>query len=143
VNEAKVLPVALLVLRVSAGVILTAYGAQKLFGVMGGLGFNPTLDMFQKNFGIPPMFGSLAIFAEFFGGLGILLGLATRIAGFGAMCTMATATFFQIRGWQESRSEDALSKIGFPLALFAICLCVTLLGAGRYSIDAKFNGRRK
>jgi len=143
VSEAKVLPVALLVLRICAGVIMTAYGAQKLFGVLGGMGFNGTLDMFQKNMGIPPVFGALAIFAEFFGGLGLLLGLASRIAAFGVMSTMAVATFVNLRGIDTTKPMEAMSKVGFPLCLFAISLCIVLLGAGRYSIDAKFNSRRR
>ena len=59
-------------LRVVAGLLFMQHGAQKLFGWLGGFGGTPgaTADLFS-------MMG-LAGVLEFFGGLLIVLGLATR-----------------------------------------------------------------
>ena len=126
----------LAVLRVITGTIFVAHGAQKLFvygfdGVAGGF----------ANMGIPfptivgPMVGLL----EFFGGLALITGLLTRLAGTGLAINMLGALllvhlpagFFMPNGYE------------FVMMLAAAAFTLTLTGAGRYSIDALIGRRRE
>jgi putative oxidoreductase len=59
------------------------HGAQKMLGWFGGWGFSATMGFFTGMMHIPAPLAFLAIAAEFFGGLGLILGLVTRIAAFG------------------------------------------------------------
>ena len=75
---------ALALLRIIAGALFMQHGAQKLFGLFGGLGGN----------GASAPFLQLMWFAgvlEFFGGLCILLGLFTRPVAFLLSGEMAVA----------------------------------------------------
>jgi putative oxidoreductase len=128
--------VAILVLRLALGAAMMYHGSQKLFGLFGGMGYEATLAAFQERNGIPPLFGWLAIIAEFFGWLGLVLGLLTRVAAFGVACTMAVAAYFHI-----SRGDEA-ARVELPTAFFAMALAIMLAGAGHYSLDKVFFGRR-
>jgi putative oxidoreductase len=76
---------ATVILRLVLGIVFFAHGAQKMFGWFGGLGFSGTMGFFTGTMHIPAPFAFLAIAAEFFGGLGLVLGLLTRIAAFGIL----------------------------------------------------------
>src|SRR6202162_4587427 len=78
-------------LRLVLGVIFFAHGAQKMLGWFGGYGFTGTMGFFTGVLHIPAVFASLAIAAEFFGGLGLIFGLLTRVAAFGVLCNMIVA----------------------------------------------------
>jgi hypothetical protein len=69
--------------RVVLGIVFFAHGAQKMLGWFGGYGFTGTMGFFTGTMHIPAFFAFLAIAAEFFGGLGLVLGLLTRVAAFG------------------------------------------------------------
>ena len=56
----------------------------------GGRGFSATMSGFE-HLGIPAVFEFLAIAAEFFGGLGLMLGLLGRVAAFGIACVTVVA----------------------------------------------------
>ncbi len=137
---------ALLLLRVVAGLVIMYYGSQKLFGLFGGMGFQGTISAFQKGQGIPPVLAVFAIFGEFFGGLGLALGLLTRVAAFGVFCTMSVATFIHLR---ETHSltmvgfNDPVNKFAYPMLIGTIALAILMMGGGAYSLDKKvFGGRR-
>src|SRR5260370_11728591 len=71
------------ILRLVLGVVFFAHGAQKMLGWFGGYGFSATMGFFTGMMHIPAPLAFLAIVAEFFGGLGLILGLLTRIASVG------------------------------------------------------------
>ena len=73
----------LTLVRVVLGVVIFAHGAQKLLGWFGGPGLGATLSAFRDQLRIPPALACLAIAAEFFGGLGLIVGLLTRVAALG------------------------------------------------------------
>src|SRR6202790_3287123 len=79
------------ILRVVLGVVFFAHGAQKMLGWFGGYGFSGTMGFFTGTLHIPAPFAFLAIVAEFFGGLGLILGFLTRIAAFGIAVNMLVA----------------------------------------------------
>jgi putative oxidoreductase len=132
----------LLILRIGLGLTFLFYGSQKMFPILGGKGYVATVDGFIAS-GIPPVFAHLAIVAEFFGGLGILFGLLTPVAAFGLACTMAVAAY---RGFNGGALDGALhhtrggnpNQFFFPFALLFMALAIMVLGAGRYSLDAKY-----
>lgn len=106
-------------LRVFAGFLFSAHGAQKLFGVLGSEGAQNALMY-------------VAGVVEFFGGLAIALGLFTQIAAFLAAGQMAVAYLMAHAGqgfWPIlNRGEMAL------LYLF-IFLYVMTRGPGRWGAD--------
>lgn len=126
------------VLRIILGVVFFAHGAQKMLGWFGGYGFHGTMNYFTHMAHIPAPFAFLAICAEFFGGLGLILGFLTRIAAFGAGCNMCVALFMVhlhngfFMNWAGTKHAE-----GFEYHLLALALIFAILvrGAGTFSLD--------
>ena len=127
--------VALAVLRVLVGVVFLAHGGQKLFvygfdGVAGAFG--------QMGIPMANVTGPLTALVEFFGGLALVSGLLTRLAGLGLAITMLgaisfvhlSAGFFGPKGYE------------FPLTLLAATIAFAIAGAGRFSLDNVIAARR-
>jgi putative oxidoreductase len=74
-------------LRLVLGVVFFAHGAQKALGWFSGYGFGGTMGFFTGMMHIPALFAVLAIAAEFLGGLGLIVGLLTRVAALGSFAT--------------------------------------------------------
>src|ERR1700704_7136810 len=87
------------ILRLVLGVVFFAHGAQKLLGWFGGFGFAGTMGFFTGMMHIPAPLAFLAIAAEFFGGMGLILGFLTRIAAFGIGVNMLVAIMTVHRGF--------------------------------------------
>src|SRR6201982_2205946 len=81
----------LAILRLVLGIVFFAHGAQKMLGWFGGYGFTGTMGFFTNMMHIPAVFAFLAIAAEFFGGLGLIFGVFTRVAAVGRLCNMSGA----------------------------------------------------
>ena len=122
-----------LALRLAAGVIFAAYGAQKLFGMFGGYGLEGT-GQWMESIGLAPgyIMALLAGSAEFFGGILLILGLATRPAALALAGTMVVAivTVHLPNGLFMSNNGYA-----FGLALLAISVSIVFSGAGRFAVD--------
>ena len=135
-----------LVLRLTLGGVMFPHGAQKLLGWFGGYGFSGTMGFFIGTMHIPALFAFLAIMAEFFGSLGLLAGLLTRVAAFGIGCVMVVAVltshlqngFFM--NWFGSQKGE-----GFEYHLLALGLVAALLirGGGRGSLDQQLSNPRR
>lgn len=133
----KSMDVALLVLRLFAGLTLLYFGSQKMLGVFGGKGFTPTIAMFEQNMGIPPPFAVCAIFAEFFGALGLVFGFLTRVAAFGFMSTMLVASYQHVKGL-DLMAPASFKDFTYPLLLAGMAAALLASGSGRISIDSHF-----
>ncbi len=126
-----------LIARVALGVTMFPHGAQKLLGWYGGYGFTGTMDFFTSQ-GMPYVIALLPIIAEFFGALGLITGLLTRVAAFGVGFTMLVAAltvhaqhgFFM--NWFGNQKGE-----GIEYFILAIGLSVSLMitGAGNLSAD--------
>jgi putative oxidoreductase len=122
-----------LLLRVPVGIILTAHGAQKLFGWFGGYGLEGT-GQWMASIGLEPGFlmALLAGAAEFFGGLALILGLLTRPAALVSAFTMVVAIF-------SVHASNGLFMANngyeFALSLLAATAALTALGGGRLALD--------
>jgi putative oxidoreductase len=77
--------------RLGLGLFILPHGAQKALGWFGGHGIEGTVGFMQSQLGIPALFAYLAIAAEFLGGLGLIVGLFSRIAAFGVAFTLGVA----------------------------------------------------
>ena len=128
----------LTILRVVLGIVIFAHGAQKMLGWFGGYGFSGTMGFFTKSMKIPAPFAFLAICAEFFGGLGLILGLLTRIAAFGVGVNMLVA--IAAVHWKHGLFANwtgAQKGEGFEFHLLALAIVVAIIvqGAGALSLD--------
>ena len=129
--------VSLTILRLVLGVVFFAHGAQKMLGWFGGYGFHGTMGFFT-HMGMPAAVAFLIICTEFFGGLGLIVGLLTRIAALGIGCEMIGAIFMVhlpngfFMNWMGNQKGE-----GFEYHLLAIAIAAVLLlrGAGAFSVD--------
>jgi putative oxidoreductase len=125
----------LLILRLGIGLMFMYHGWPK---ISGGMATWTKLGAATGNFGItfaPAFWGFMAAFAEFGGGLLLLLGLFFRIASILLTVTMIVAI-----------STKFASGVGFsgaaqPIELGILFLSLILIGPGRYSFDDSFKRR--
>ena len=136
-TNTKVLSVAILLLRVMAGLILFVAGAGKVMGWFGGFGMTATLGMFETNLHLPAFWVYVSSFTEFIGGFLIVIGLLTRVAAVALVINMLSATLFS--GFKNFFMGGA----AYPCLLFVIFLVIVLSGPMAYSIDALLARRRK
>jgi putative oxidoreductase len=129
---------ALLLIRIALGAVFIAHGAQKLFGAFGGKGLEGFAPMIVK-MGLPPVVATLVAIGEFFGGLGLLVGLLTRVAAFGPLISMAGAIVL-VHG---KNGFFAPGGFEYPLVLLLASLAIVFGGAGSYSLDAAFSRGRE
>jgi putative oxidoreductase len=129
--------VAFTILRLVLGVVFFAHGAQKMLGWFGGFGFHGTMGFFT-HMGMPAVMGLLIICTEFFGGLGMIFGLLTRIAALGIGCLMVGAIFMVhlqngfFMNWMNTQKGEGFE---FHLLVLAIAGALLLRGAGAFSLD--------
>jgi putative oxidoreductase len=130
--------IATAILRLVLGVIFFAHGAQKMLGWFGGYGFTGTMGFFTGVMHIPAPFAFLAIAAEFFGGLGLIFGLLTRIAAFGIFSNMVVAVamvhhqFGFFMNWTGAQKGEGYE---YHLLILAASVFLMIRGAGAVSVD--------
>ncbi|VXB99399.1 DoxX family protein [Citricoccus sp. K5] len=126
----------LLVTRVVLGVVLVAHGWQKFteWGIAG-----TTASFQEMGVPAPPVSALIASIVELGGGILLILGLFTTVAGILAALTMLGAVLFVHaphgvfvagNGW------ELVAVIGLASLVFA------LVGPGRLSLDTVIAGRR-
>jgi putative oxidoreductase len=129
---------ATVILRLVLAIVFFAHGAQKMFGWFGGLGFSGTMGFFTGTMHIPAPFAFLAIAAEFFGGLGLILGFLTRIAAFGIAVNMLVAiaavhgAFGFFMNWTGAQKGEGFE---YHLLVLALTAFLMIRGAGAFSVD--------
>jgi len=132
------------ILRLVLGLVFFAHGAQKMLGWFGGYGFSGTMGFFTGMLHIPAPFAFLAIAAEFFGGLGLIFGLLTRVAAFGIFCNMIVAVamihhqFGLFMNWAGTQKGEGYE---FHLLALAVLVFLMIRGAGAASIDRMLYSR--
>jgi len=120
-------------LRIIAGLLFTAHGAQKLFAWFGGYGLEGT-GQWMESIGLAPgyLMALMAGSAEFFGGLLLIIGFLTRPTSFVLAITMVVAIF-------SVHIDNGLfmttNGYEFALALLAISTSLIFSGAGKLSLD--------
>jgi putative oxidoreductase len=122
----KLKPLGLLLLRVALGVIFVYHGYPKLFGR------TPDAMQWFAHLGLPGYFVYIAGVIEFFGGLMLIAGLFTRIAGLLLAGEMAVGL------WAVHNiisNPMAVGNYELPLVLAASTFALATVGAGLISFD--------
>lgn len=125
-------PLTLPLLRVATGLLLMPHGAQKLFGALGGYGLAGTGQFFDSIGYSPGVFWALVVgVVEFFGGLAIAVGFATRIFATLAFVVLANAVVFHLP------NGPLAGNGGYELALLwaVAALVFAIRGGGTFSVD--------
>ena len=128
----------LFLLRVVLGVIFFAHGAQKVLGWFGGHGLKGTVG-FMTSMGLPAPIAYMVCFFEFLGGLGLIVGLLTRLDALAIAVVMlgAIATVHWKNGlfinWEMAPGKGH----GFEanLAYLTMAAALVLDGAGMLALD--------
>ncbi len=128
----------LTIIRTILGVVFFAHGAQKLLGWFGGAGLKETMRTMHDFLGLPPPLAFAAVAAEFFGGLGLIVGLLSRLAAVGIGVTMLAA-IVMVHGrnglfmdWFGARKNHGYE---YHLLAIALALAVVARGSGALSLD--------
>lgn len=126
-------PFGSLIMRLVLGIIMVRHGYDKV--IPSGALYNFT-HMVSGHLHLPLALGYVAAFTEFFGGMLLIVGLLTRLAGLMVAIDMTVAILkIHIHGGLEGPTSFA-----FPLALFSIALMLVFTGCGALGLD-DFTGR--
>ena len=124
-NYPQEISLALLILRIAAGLFMLTHGLQKM-----GLLFGAEPIQFADPIGIgqtPTLV--LAVFTEGVCALCLILGFATRFAAAMLLSTMTVAILI-------IHSGDEFKVIELALLYSSAYLAIIIAGAGRYSLDS-------
>ncbi|MFT7044710.1 MAG: putative oxidoreductase [Candidatus Azotimanducaceae bacterium] len=121
-------------LRLGAGAIFAAHGAQKLFGWFGGYGLEGTAG-WMASIGLEPglLMAAMAGGAEFFGGLLLIAGLFVRPAALALAVAMIVAIVMVHLPNGLFMSNNGYE---FGLALLVVSVSLVFRGAGSFSADS-------
>lgn len=131
--------------RLALGAMILPHGMQLLLGSFGGPGFQASMSGFAAT-GIPAVLAFLAIVAQFFGGIALLVGLLGRVAalGIGVVMVVAVLTVHAQHGffmnWAGTLPAGA-EGWEFHLLAIALSLVVTIRGSGAWSVDRALTAR--
>jgi putative oxidoreductase len=125
-------------LRLVLGVVV--FRARRPEGArwFGGYGFSGTMGFFTGMMHIPALLAVMAIAPEFLGGLGLIVGLLTRVAAFGIFCSMVVAVamihhqFGFFMNWSGTQKGEGFE---FHFLVLAITAFLMIRGAGAASVD--------
>jgi len=121
----------LLIFRLGAGALILGHGWSKLSS------FGELATRFADPLGVGTTASlSLAVFAEFFCALLVMVGLGTRLAVLPILITMLVAAVMIHAG-------DPWAKQEFPLLYAVVWLGLFFTGPGRYSLDFLYAKRRR
>jgi len=127
-----------LILRLTLGIVMLPHGAQKVLGWYGGFGFDGTMGFFTQTLGLPWIIAFLVIIGEFFGSLGLLVGLLTRFSAASIGVIMLGAiTMVHLRNgfFMNWYGKQAGEGYEYHLLVIGISVVLTIVGAGRWSVD--------
>src|SRR5271169_704057 len=126
------------IIRIVLGIIFFAHGAQKMLGWYGGPGLASSMRTFTEHLHLPTTLAFLVIAGELFSGIGLIVGLFSRIAALVIALTMvgAIATvhfrFGLFLNWFGTQKGHGIE---FHLLAIALALVVVVKGAGALSVD--------
>jgi putative oxidoreductase len=130
----KIRDPAILVARLLLALLFIIFGWKKLTGFSGTVVY-----MAATGAPAPELSAIIAIIMEFFAGLAIILGLATRpLALLLLLYTLATAIIGH-HYWTMTGMEQFEAMINFykNVSIMGGLLLLYVTGAGKYSVDAK------
>lgn len=128
--------VGMLLVRLALGIVIFPHGAQKLLGWFGGHGFAATMEGLGRM--LPAAIVFLVIVIEFFGALGLVLGLLGRVAALGVLAVMLGAIFTVhlpngfFMNWTDQQAGEGYE---YHILAAAMALAVLIKGSGSLSVD--------
>lgn len=122
----------LLMLRIGMGSMMMYHGAPKILGGAAGWAKVGAAMKFVGITFAPEFWGFMAASSEFFGGLLIILGLATRLA-----CAMVTVTM-GVAVAMKLGTGGGLFGASQALENGIVYLSLLISGPGKYSLDEKW-----
>jgi putative oxidoreductase len=126
------------IVRIVLGVVFFAHGAQKALGWFGGAGLQSTVRVFREQLRIPAPLALLSVAAEFLGGLGLIVGLLSRIAALGIAVVMIVALvavhgkFGFFMNWYGEKQGHGIE---YHILVLALAVAVIIKGGGAFSLD--------
>src|SRR6266550_719059 len=124
--------------RIVLGIIFFGHGTQKMLGWYGGPGLASSMRTFTEHLHLPSALAFLVIAGELFAGIGLIVGLFSRIAALIIALTMvgAMATvhfrFGLFLNWFGSQQGHGIE---YHLLAIVLALVVVVQGAGAFSLD--------
>jgi putative oxidoreductase len=126
------------VIRVILGTVFFAHGAGKLKGWIAGASLTETLRALHEFAGLPVPLAFVATMSEFFGGVGLIFGLLSRIAALGIGITMLYAIaivqwrFGLFMNWFGDKKDH---RFGCHLMAIGLAIVIVVRGSGALSLD--------
>jgi putative oxidoreductase len=124
--------ISLLVVRIIVGLIFALHGSQKLFGAFGGKGLEDFVQLPPAGLG---WLGYPVAIGEFFGGLGLMVGILTRFSAASLIVIMIGA-IVKVHGQNGFFQQN--NGFEYNLALIGLLVPILLCGPGRISIGRLF-----
>lgn len=132
----------LLISRIALGVVFFPHGAQKLFGIWGGYGFDATMAGFSKG-GYPGIIAFLVIMGESLGAAALVLGFFGRFMAFGIITIMLGAIIIHIPNgfFMDWYAKGTGHGIEYHLLALGLGISIMIGGSGSWSVDRFFRKR--
>jgi putative oxidoreductase len=123
----KQIGIALLLIRIAAGLAFIYHGAGILFGVFNG----PGVDGFAAHGHYPLWVAYLVGLAQFCGGISVLTGIVARLGALAIVPVMVGAIY--LVHWQHG-FDSTKGGMEYALTQLLIALAILVAGAGPYSL---------
>ena len=125
-------------LRLVVGLLFFAHSLQNMLSWFGSYGFSASMGLRTGTFSAPTAITVIAVAAEFFGGVSLILGFLTRVVAAGVAVNAMIAivmvdsndAFF--KNWSAVHNGGGF---GFQVLIAAIAFFLILQGAGAVSVD--------
>jgi len=127
-------------LRLALGIVMFPHGAQKVFGLFGGPGYEKTIEIFTTNMHFPVYAVILLMITEFVGSLCVIAGLFTRIFALAIGTAMAICAYMGhlqngfFMNWFGNQKGEGFE---FHILVVGIALALVVKGGGAFSVDRK------
>jgi len=125
-------------LRLVLGLLFFAHSVQNMLSWFGSYGFSASMSLRTGTFFGPTEVSVIAVAAEFFGGLGLIVGFLTRVVAAGIAVNAVMAILMVdsndgfLMNWSTVHNGGGF---GFHLLTAAIAFFLILQGAGAVSAD--------
>jgi putative oxidoreductase len=125
----------LLVGRLAIGIIFVTSGFEKLLALDGF-----AANLASKGVPLTWIFAPLGACVEFFGGLAIVFGFATRLSSLLMIAFVVVATLISHRYWELAGAARVPQEINFNknLAIAGSFFLLFVAGSGRFGLDGLF-----
>ncbi len=117
----------LLIVRIVVGGIFVVHGSQLLLGAFGGPGLAGTVSHMGQ-------IGYLVAIGQFFGGLGLLVGVLPRFSA-AALIVIMLGAIYQVH--MKNGFFNQQGGYEFNLALIGLLLSILIAGPGAYSFSER------